>query len=124
LVELLEDNAVAGCVGETFAALLATWQATHAADPRVRRTMQRIALDETRHAALAWEIFHWGAPRLAAHERARVDRAFDTAVARLVRGGPSVGDEARAIAGHPTPAAERRLAGELAKVVQKEWSAA
>jgi rubrerythrin len=124
LVELLEDNAVAGCVGETFAALLATWQATHSVDPRVRRTMQRIAADETRHAALAWEILHWGAPRLASRERARVRRALDTAVAQLARSGPSVGEDARTIAGHPARADERRLAGELAKVVRREWTSA
>ena len=120
LVELLEDNAVAGCAGETFAALVATWQGTHAADPRVRRTMQRIARDETRHAALAWEILHWGLPRLAGRERARVLAALDSAVGELARVRARASDDARAIAGHPTREDERRLARELAKLVRRE----
>ena len=73
LVALLEDNAVEGCVKETFGALLATWQAEHAANPRIRRTLRRIAADETRHAALAWGILAWGMKELAPTERRRVE---------------------------------------------------
>ena len=41
---------------ETWAALLAQHQAEHARDPLVRAAMKSIALDEARHAALAWTI--------------------------------------------------------------------
>ena len=44
------ENAVEGCVRESFGALLATWQAKTAGDARVRAAMKRIARDETRHA--------------------------------------------------------------------------
>lgn len=49
---LAMENAVEGCVRESFGALLATYQATRARDPEVRDTMARIALDE--HATPRW----------------------------------------------------------------------
>jgi hypothetical protein len=50
------DNAVEGCVRETFGALLAHCQAALARDPAVATALARIAEDETRHAELSWEI--------------------------------------------------------------------
>jgi hypothetical protein len=58
------ENVVEGCVRETYGALLATYQAEHAADPRVRRAMRAIAADETAHAALAWSVAAWAEGRL------------------------------------------------------------
>jgi len=69
------DNAVEGCVRETFGALVGMWQARAAEDPAVRRAMRRIALDEARHASLAWAIDEWIRPRLDAAARARVEAA-------------------------------------------------
>jgi len=85
LAALARENAVEGCVRETFGAMVATWQATHAADPDVRKCMVAIAADETRHAALAWAIAGWAHPRLNAHERARVVRARRVAARTLKR---------------------------------------
>jgi hypothetical protein len=82
-VELLEDNAIEGCVGETYGALLALAQSRRATDPGIRRAMARIAADETRHAALAWEIARWGWRRLSDRERRRVGRALRSALAAL-----------------------------------------
>jgi hypothetical protein len=56
LLALAIENAIEGCVRETWSALLAHHQARHARDPLVRAAMARIAVDETRHAALAWSI--------------------------------------------------------------------
>jgi hypothetical protein len=72
LEQLALDNAAEGCVRETFGALLATVQARRAADPIVRAAMARIARDETRHAALAWQISAWAEPRLSQEARRRV----------------------------------------------------
>jgi hypothetical protein len=83
LVDFAIENAVEGCVRESFGALVATRQARAARDPRVARAMARIAVDETRHAALAWEIARWLRPRLEAGERARVTRAMRGAIASL-----------------------------------------
>jgi hypothetical protein len=59
LEQLAVENAVEGCVRETYGALLATWQARAAAEPRVRAMMAAVAVDETRHAQLAWDLDAW-----------------------------------------------------------------
>jgi hypothetical protein len=74
------ENAVEGCVRETFGALTATWQAERAEDPEIRAMMQEIAADETRHAALSWSVARWADARLTADERARVAAAIRHAV--------------------------------------------
>jgi hypothetical protein len=83
LVDFAVENAVEGCVRECFGALVATRQAARARDPEVAREMGRIARDETRHAALAWEIARWLAPRLDADARERVEQARRAALASL-----------------------------------------
>jgi hypothetical protein len=123
LVELLEDDAIEGCVKETFAALVATWQAARSTDPRVRRTMRRIAADETRHAALAWEVLDWGLALLSPSDERRVERALKKALSALESGAErnehGATDSALSrVAGYPTRDEERRLAGGLAELVR------
>ena len=72
LAALALDNAVEGCVHETWAAVVAAWQARHAHDPQVRAIFAAIAEDELRHAALAWAIDRWLAPRLDDATRAAI----------------------------------------------------
>ncbi len=121
LVALLEDDVVEGCVGETFGALVASWQARRAGDRHVATAMRRIAKDETRHAALAWEILAWGYALGSRAERARVRRTFDAALDALERRAPTRLDDAtRRTSGHPDGDAERRLANELARALRDE----
>lgn len=74
------ENAVEGCVNETYAALLAMWQAEHARPESIRRAMRTIAEDETRHAALASDVARWLEPTLEPAARRRVDEAVQRAV--------------------------------------------
>jgi hypothetical protein len=69
------ENAVEGCVRETYAALLACRQARNAADPEIRAAMSGIARDETRHAALAWAVDAWAHGQLSPAARRRVREA-------------------------------------------------
>ena len=120
LFELLEDDAIEGCVNETLGALLATWQAETAGDADVRCMLRSIAVDETRHAALAWEILAWGTERLSQSERRRVGRALEGAVAALETRAPArVHASVRQVTGHPPIEAERRLVRELARLVRE-----
>ncbi|AUX44528.1 hypothetical protein SOCE26_059920 [Sorangium cellulosum] len=48
-----------GCIGETVAAIEAAEAALHATDPAVRRALEKIAEDETRHAELAFRFAAW-----------------------------------------------------------------
>lgn len=75
LLEIAIENAVEGCVHETWAALQAHYQSRHARTPELRDTMRMIAEDETRHAQLAWDIDAWLATQLSAEDYAHVDQA-------------------------------------------------
>ena len=85
------ENAIEGCVRETYGALVATWQASHAADAEVRRAMREIARDETRHAALSWRVAKWAWPRLDALARARLVAGCRDAVESLRRDATPAG---------------------------------
>ncbi|MHA7627965.1 ferritin-like domain-containing protein [Corallococcus sp. M7] len=110
LADVALENAVEGCVRETYGALLAHHQALHARDLEVREAMVRIAEDETRHAALSWDIDQWARPRLSAEERATLREAQKRAVAAL-REDVAVPLDASVItmAGMPTPEAALAL---------------
>jgi hypothetical protein len=84
LFALAYENAVEGCVREFFGALLARWQSVHADDPEVRVTLRRIAVDEARHADLAWDVAAWVEPRLSPDERAELTLARATAWGELL----------------------------------------
>jgi hypothetical protein len=83
LEAIARENAVEGCVRETYGALVGMWQARFARDRRVRNVMGRIAVDEARHAALSWDIARWAEARLDLEARGRVQRAREAAVAQL-----------------------------------------
>jgi hypothetical protein len=85
LARIARENAIEGCVRETYGALVATYQATHATDANVRSAMKRIARDETRHAVLAWEIDAWASAALDARGRRALERAKSRAVKTLAR---------------------------------------
>jgi hypothetical protein len=89
------ENAVEGCVRETWAALCAWVQTADAEDADVRKAMARIAKDETEHAALALEVDTWTRTRLRPSARRRVDAARQREIKRLVR---TCGDVAPALA--------------------------
>jgi hypothetical protein len=85
LSDIALENAVEGCVRETFGALVATFQADHARDPEIAVTMKTIAADETRHAALAWATAKWLDPQLSDDARAQISVAAREAVRTLAR---------------------------------------
>lgn len=83
LAALARENAVEGCVRETWAALLAAYQAMSAEDPAFRALMAEVAVDERRHAELAWAIDAWARTRLSAAEVRELDDALAGAAAAL-----------------------------------------
>lgn len=119
LADVAADNAAEGCVRETFGALVATLQARRAADPIVRGAMRRIAIDETRHAALSWALARWADARMSPAERRRV-RAHARAAAdrfayELVGEHP---DAVHRAAGLPRPDEARALFVALQRAVR------
>lgn len=102
LEAIAHENAVEGCVRETYGALVGAHQAAHATDLGVRRAMVSIAEDEARHAALSHAVHAWIMPRLDAPAQARIEAAQREAVAELARACAVAPDAStRAFAGLP-----------------------
>jgi hypothetical protein len=83
------ENAVEGCVKETFAAAVALVQAQTAADPEMRTTFRRIAIDELRHAELSWAVARWLDTRLTVADRRQVLRARQRAERQVIASAAS-----------------------------------
>jgi hypothetical protein len=81
LHDVLELVVIEGCVGETIAALEAREGAAHASDPAIRTALERVADDETRHAALAWRALRWGLAQGDGSTFERVEQAFERGLA-------------------------------------------
>ncbi|MEZ4360481.1 MAG: ferritin-like domain-containing protein [Kofleriaceae bacterium] len=112
LEALALENAVEGCVRETWGALLALWQSRTALDPDVRRVFAQIARDELRHAALAWAVDRWLAPQLTGEALDRVAAARHVAMEDLTRS-----HEAIPALGLPDLNAARALLGRAQSLV-------
>lgn len=109
LVEIARENAVEGCVREAFGALVAGAQAV-CAEPALSAFFSIIHRDETRHAALAFDVDRWLMQQLSEGERDRVDEARREALATLSR---ELDQEPPSVlvdrAGHPIAATARAL---------------
>lgn len=87
LVAIACENAVEGCVRETYGAVVGMLEAATTGDRDVARAMAQIAIDECRHAELAWEVAAWAETRLDGPDHDAVHRARDQAVRALARDG-------------------------------------
>jgi hypothetical protein len=116
LEEVAIDNAVEGCVRETYGALVATFQAENAADREIAKAMRSIARDETDHAALSWDFARWATARLDEESQARVEAARERALRELeaeLDAEPPA--EAVEKAGFPTRAQAKLLFASMAR---------
>ncbi len=103
---------------ETYGALVSLWQAEHAGDARTRRAMKPIAVDEVRHAQLAWSVAAWAEPRLDEPVRQRIDAARRKAFAELLRSTEErMPARLVAVAGLPHPVAARQLAERMGQAL-------
>jgi hypothetical protein len=121
LEELATDNAVEGCVRETFAALLAVHQREHGTDPSIREAFSTIADDETRHAELSRDVHRWALALLADRERTRVEAAMRAAIdeLRIECAAPCLAERERARLGLPD---ERGMLAMIAQLDRALWS--
>jgi hypothetical protein len=85
LEQIALENAVEGCVRETYGALVGAYQAERAADGELRQAMREIAADEARHAALSHDVHTWLAGVLSADANQRVRTAARAAASELAR---------------------------------------
>ena len=118
LVEVARDNLAEGCIRETFGALVAHVQARRAHDPRVRRVLGQIALDETRHAAVSWELAQWLDARMSPVERRHVARGSAETVDRMqVELTGAYAESVHTLAGMPRPEQARDLFTQLRRAM-------
>jgi len=116
LEELAIENAIEGCVRETWGAVVALWQSHRADDPELRAIYRGIADDEARHAALGWAIDQWVRTRLDEAAHARIDAARQAAVRELFEGEHA---EVLAVLGLPIGSEERGL---LSRTYDTLWT--
>jgi rubrerythrin len=121
LEAIATENAVVGCVTETYAALVAQWQAAHARDAEIAQVMEIIARDEARHAGLAWRVHAWALERLPADERDRVTAKLQEAISTLASRVETVELPDREAAGLPSQREGRALAVALAESFASLW---
>ena len=114
LREIAIENAVEGCVRETYGAAVAVYQGEWADDRAVRRTMRSIALDEVEHASLGWAVDAWARSLLQPRELTAVVRAREEALATLHRRAHEVVPREWSTAlGVPDAQASKRLVAAL-----------
>lgn len=124
-LSLALDNAVEGCVRESFGAVVGRYQALHATDPEISSAMEQISGDELRHATLAWKIGAWLEARLPPTERARVGAARQRAVEELKSELASpTSDELQRRLGLPAPAAALSMLAVLEETLWRPAAAA
>lgn len=121
LFALALENAVEGCVFETYAALQAMHQARAAHHAALRDTFDAIAADEIEHGELAWAIHRWACARLSPGEVLELHAAMRGAAARLVDdlAVSALSDDALAALGLPDATKAVELAG---AVRDRLWS--
>jgi hypothetical protein len=83
LAHLALENAVEGCVRETAGAVLAAAQAQRLVDRAQAELFAGIAVDERRHADLAWAVDAWALPRLDPADVKLIERARQVALQEL-----------------------------------------
>ena len=69
-----------GCIGDTIGAMAATVAAETCQDEIVAKVLRRIAVDQTRHAGLAWRFVRWATSDIDAGLRRTVDEGFERAL--------------------------------------------
>lgn len=118
LRDVLLENLEEGCANETYAAVIATFQAELAPSARLRALFTSIAADEREHAALAHRIHAWGSRVLAADEARDLEERRAAACAALAEHA-AMTEVGRTLMGEPSPevasAAFLHVAGELAR---------
>lgn len=114
LEAIATENATEGCVAETYAAVVALWQAQTARDSVVRAAMTKIATDEGRHAALGWDVDAWARTQLSDRACIALSNARARAGEALARTSAAAADESLVReAGIPTSTAAAFLAASL-----------
>jgi hypothetical protein len=114
LLELALDNAREGCAGEAFGTWLQLFQARFAPDAQLRAHARRVARDEAKHAALAFQLFDWLNARLPRADVLQVRETMVEHAASIDHGSRVAAEVAREL-GLPEAAVASAAARELSR---------
>jgi len=81
--EFARENAVEGCVRETFGVADALYRSKQAPTAGLRSAFKRIARDEARHAELSWDIDRWARQQMSETQQATVEQQMVAAYEEL-----------------------------------------
>ena len=98
LYEIALENAIEGCINETFAAACGLWQSEHAQMPVFKKVIAHITDEEMGHAALSWDIHEWLMPQLTPSQQQTIHNAQAEAVETLIANFKQKGDSAQQLA--------------------------
>ena len=121
LFHMALENAVEGCVRETYGALVGAYQAVTAQDASVRATFTQLVEDEVQHASLSHAIAMWAHPQLSHAQRAQIAAAQRAVIETLKAAAQET--HAPALyrdAGYPQP---RVALGMLRSLERTLWNA-
>ena len=119
LLDIALENAKQGCVEETWAALVAQFQALHASATPTKQQFSEIAADEARHAELAWDLHAQLRRELGSSERARLDSWLTDSIEQLrTRTATHSGPLLQSELGLPSAAVEVLLRARLASALR------
>jgi rubrerythrin len=112
------ENAIEGCVRETYGALVGTFQSMATPDAEIAAALREISEDETRHAETSWQIASWVESQLSEEERAEIEAARQQAIIDLraevaIEPDPQV----RALAGLPSAAQAVAMVDQLSETI-------
>ena len=113
LFALALDNAVEGCVFESYSALKAHYQARNSKDKRIRAVMKVIAPDETRHAQLAWDIHHFLMTQLSEIEQQQIQNAQRQATQKIIAQAKSDLEQAEGVMALPPIVLAEQFAAQI-----------
>ncbi|NUO47603.1 MAG: hypothetical protein HOV80_01970 [Polyangiaceae bacterium] len=123
LIELACENEIEGCVREAYGALVATYQARSARDPKLAAMFEAIARDETRHFALAIELREHFRSRLSRRAWRSVVESRARALAELQRElDAAIDPRLSSLAGVPGPEVAVELLGALDRTLRSSDS--
>ncbi|MEE2645362.1 MAG: hypothetical protein VYD19_10550 [Myxococcota bacterium] len=116
LFEIAVENVVEGCVGESYGAAEAAYQARYATRPNWRRVAAELAPDELSHAALSWRLHRWLYAQLSEVEQAQLDHVMHEAVDALearTQGGDEVAEKLGLLSGERRRSVIRTLRAQI-----------
>jgi hypothetical protein len=118
LDDLALENAMEGCIRESFGVAVALHQARHACDSGVADAMSVISRDELGHAELGWAIAEWAESKLGRGRAAFLREARAAAAASLLDEPAPPTREQERVAGLPSAERYADLATRFRKAIE------